>query len=186
MDGQTFPVIEATHIAGCRATEPGGGDYVADVEPETFGVDPDRSRYIALCLLSVAIGVTAGTAIWCSLAVSVALDSQAPLRSMLAALAAGVTAGAPLGAIAGLTGGLTILGWTRHDKPMLVGALALLVGQGVVLWIAFNLVNNNPVAQTWRLLPITGQLLLAITGTAIWAWAYQRRFTTTTSGETAG
>lgn len=59
----------------------GGDDFVAGMHPESEGVDLDRSRYIGLCSLSVAIGGIGGTAAWCSIAVSVALDGQAPLRS---------------------------------------------------------------------------------------------------------
>lgn len=144
------------------------------MHPDSAGVDVDRSGYIGACSLSVAVGGIVGTVAWDSIAVA-ALGGQTPLKSVLRALAEGAIAGAPLGAIAGLVAGLSILGWTRNDNPLLVGAQILLLGLAVVLWIAFELVENNRVGNAWQLLPLAGQLLLSVAGLAALTWAYQRR-----------
>lgn len=149
------------------------------MHPESVSVDLARSRYFSLCSLSVAIGAVLGATAWCSIAVSVALDGQAPLRSVFAGGLDGAVAGAPLGAVAGLAVGLAILGWTGYDKPTLISAQIVLLGLSIALWVAFESVNSSPTAQTWRMLPITGQLVLSVAGLAVLTWGFQRRFGTT-------
>lgn len=144
------------------------------MHPTSAGVDVDRSGYMGACSLSVAIGGIVGSLAWCSIAVA-ALGGQTPLKSVLRALAEGAITGAPLGAIAGLVAGLAILGWTRNDNPLLVGAQILLLGLTIVLWIGFKMVENSRAEHTWRLLPLAGQLLFSVAGLAALTWAYRSR-----------